>query len=202
MAREYLRQMLTPSVRAAQRHYYDRSYPELGKASQPEPLGPDELAFLAERDSFYLATVTEDGWPYVQHRGGPKGFLVPLSATQLAFADYGGNRQLISVGSLGKDPRTSLFLMDYPGRTRLKILGRSGVLDARDHPDLVAAIAPPGGHPATPERIVRIDVQAADWNCPKFITERYTRAEIEPLLRPLQARIAQLEAELAGLRGT
>lgn len=201
MAREYLRRMLTPAVRAAQQHYYARSYPDQGTAAAAEPLGPDELAFVAARDSFYLATVTEDGWPYVQHRGGPRGFLVALSPQRLAFADYGGNRQLISVGSVAKDARTSLFLMDYPARTRLKILGRATVHDARDRPDLVAATAPPGGHAAAPERVVVVDVVAADWNCPKFITERYTRAETEPLLRPLQQRIAALEAELAAARG-
>ena len=201
MAREYLRQMLTPSVRAAQRRYYGKSYPDQGDDARAEPLGPDELAFVAMRDSFYLATVTEDGWPYVQHRGGPKGFLVALSPTRLAFADYGGNRQLISAGSVDRDPRVSLFLMDYPGRTRLKILGRSEVLDAREHPDLVEATAPPGGHAARPERIFVIDVHASDWNCPKFITERYTKEEVEGLVRPLRERVAALEAELVALRG-
>jgi predicted pyridoxine 5'-phosphate oxidase superfamily flavin-nucleotide-binding protein len=193
--------MLTPSVRAAQREYYDRVYPDLGSAAAAEPLGPDELAFVAERDSFYLATVTESGWPYVQHRGGPKGFLVALSPTQLAFADYGGNRQLISVGSVTKDSRVSLFLVDYPARTRLKILGHAEVLDARRHPELSAATAPPGGHAAEPERFVRIDVHASNWNCPKFLTERYTKAEIAELTRPLHERIAALEAELAAQRG-
>lgn len=201
MARQYLRQMLTPSVRAAQQHYYERSYPDQGSNGAAEPLGPEELAFVAERDSFYLATVTETGWPYVQHRGGPKGFLVGLSPTQLAFADYGGNRQLISVGSLAEDSRVSLLLVDYPARTRLKILGHATVLDARQHPDLVAATAPPAGHAAVPERFVRIAVQASDWNCPKFLTERYTKDQIAVLTQPLHDRIAALEAELERLRG-
>jgi uncharacterized protein len=202
MAREYFREMLTPSVRAAQQRYYERSYPDQGQRSAAEPLGPDELAFVAARDSFYMASVTEHGWPYLQHRGGPKGFLVALSPTALAFADYGGNRQLISVGSIDRDPRVSLFLIDYPTRTRLKILGRAAVLDAREHPELLAVTAPPRGHAAIPERIVRIDVHASDWNCPKFITERYTRAEIEPLLQPLRARIAELEQQLAARSGS
>jgi len=196
MAREYLRQMLTPSVRAAQQTYYDRSYPDQGPEPVKESLGPNELAFLAERDSFYMATVTEDGWPYLQHRGGPKGFLVANSATELLFADYGGNRQLISVGSVQQEPRISLFLMDYPNRTRLKILGTCEVLDAREHLELVAKSAPPGGHSAAPERIFRIQVHATDWNCPKFITERYTRVEVARLMKPLQERIEELEAQL------
>jgi len=196
MAREYLRQMLTPNVRLAQRQYYGRSYPDQGARSVADPLGLDELAFIAERDSFYMATVTENGWPYVQHRGGPRGFLVALSGTRLAFADYGGNRQLISVGSVGVEPRISLLLMDYPMRRRLKILGKAGVLDVRDHPELIALTSPRGGHAAEPERIIRIDVHAWDWNCPKFITERYTMDEIAALTKPLHERIAALESEL------
>lgn len=199
MAREYLRQMLTPSVRAAQQTYYDRSYPDQGTQSIKEALGPNELAFLAERDSFYMATVTEDGWPYMQHRGGPKGFLVANSPSELLFADYGGNRQLISAGSVQQEPRVSLFLMDYANRTRLKILGTCKVLDARTHPELAVLAAPPGGHAAEPERIFRMHVHAGDWNCPKYITERYTRVEIAKLMKPLQERIEELEAQIEQL---
>lgn len=196
MPREFLRTLLTPNVRAAEAHYYGRSYPDLGAASQPEPLTEDESQFVAERDSFYLATVGESGWPYVQHRGGPRGFLRALSPQQLAFADHGGNRQLISVGSLQQNPRVCLFLMDYPRRTRLKILGHAAVLDAREHPDLVAATAPTGGHATPPERVIRIDVHAFDWNCPKFITPRFTAEEFEAAVAPLRERIRQLEAQL------
>lgn len=195
MAREFLRTLLTPAVREAQRHYYGRSYPELGDASEPEPLTADEVQFAAERDSFYLATIGESGWPYVQHRGGPRGFLRALSPQQLAFADYGGNRQLISVGSLQKNPRVCLFLMDYAQRTRLKILGTAEVLGASAHPDLVAATAPPGGHASPPERVVRIAVHSYDWNCPKFITPRFTADEFEAAVAPLRERIRQLEAQ-------
>jgi len=197
MARQFLRTMLTPGVRAAQQRYYPRGYPELGDEHADEPLGPDELAFVAARDSFYMATVTENGWPYLQHRGGPKGFLVATSRQQLAFADYGGNRQLISTGSIEATRRANLFLMDYGARRRLKILGTAEVLDARDHPGLVEVTAPPAGHAATPERIVRIDVHAFDWNCPQHIPERFTRAQVDAITRPLQQRIRELERELA-----
>lgn len=196
MAREFLRTLLTPSVRAAERHYYGRSYPELGDTSEPEPMTADEMQFAADRDSFYLASIAESGWPYVQHRGGPRGFLRALSPQQLAFADYGGNRQLISVGSLARNPRVCLFLMDYAQRTRLKVLGHAEVLDAREHPELVAATAPDGGHGAPPERVVRIDVHSYDWNCPKFITPRFTAAEFEAAVAPLRERIRELEAKL------
>lgn len=196
MAREFLRTLLTPKVREAERHYYGRSYPELGDTSEPEAMTADEMQFTADRDSFYLASIAESGWPYVQHRGGPRGFLRALSPQQLAFADYGGNRQLISVGSLASNPRVCLFLMDYAQRTRLKILGRAEVLDAREHPDLVAATAPDGGHAAPPERVFRIDVHSYDWNCPKFITPRFTAAEFEAAVAPLRERIRELEARL------
>ncbi|MGE3173458.1 MAG: pyridoxamine 5'-phosphate oxidase family protein [Planctomycetota bacterium] len=196
MAREFLRTMLSPAARAAQHHYYGKTYPDLGAAGTADPLGPDEVAFLQARDSFYLASVGADGWPYVQHRGGPRGFLVAPSPGELAFADHGGNRQLITVGNLAGDPRVCLFAVDYPARTRLKVLGRAEVLDARQHPELVAATAPPGGHPSPPERVVRIAVVGFDWNCPKFLTPRYTAGEVDLQTAPLRQRIAELEAEL------
>ena len=196
MAREFLHTLLTPTVRAAQRRYYGRSYPEQNGPEQTEPLTADEIQFVGERDSFYLATISESGWPYVQHRGGPRGFLTTPAPHQLAFADYGGNRQLISVGSLTVNPRVCLFLMDYANRTRLKILGTAEVLDARNHAELVAATAPPGGHAAAPERVIRITVHAYDWNCPKFITPRFTAEEFEAAVAPLHARIAELESQL------
>lgn len=196
MAREFLRTLLTPSVRAAQQHYYARAYPDQGAASRPDTLGPDEVEFVGARDSFYLATISENGWPYVQHRGGPAGFLTSPSPRELAFADYGGNRQLISVGSLARNPRVCLFLIDYAARTRLKILGDAEVLDARLHADLVAATAPPSGHAAAVERVLRITVRAFDWNCPKFITPRFTGEEVAAVVGPLQARIAELEDQL------
>ena len=196
MAREFLRTLLTENVRKAQARYYGRAYPDLGPAGRPDMLTADEIEFVHARDSFYMATVTEDGWPYVQHRGGPKGFLKALSPSQLLFADYGGNRQLITVGSLAANPRVCLFLMDYAGRARLKILGSATVLDPREHQDLVDASAPPGGHAAPVERLVRIEVKSFDWNCPKFITPRYTADEVEHAVAPLKARIAELEARL------
>ncbi len=200
MPHAYLQHLMTPRVRAAQARYYGRARPDPGPPSR-EPLDDRALAFIAARDSFYIATVSESGWPYMQHRGGPPGFLVALSATALAFADYGGNRQLITVGSLAAEPRVSLFLMDYAGRRRLKILGRAEVLDARAHPALVAAVTPVGGHAAEPERVVRIEVVACDWNCPQHIVPRFAPAEVAALLDPLRQRIATLEAELEAKGG-
>lgn len=197
MADRFMHTVLTPAVLAAERHYYGRTYPVAEAPPEPDAFTADELAFIAMRDSFYMATITENGWPYMQHRGGPRGFLRATNPQQLLFADYGGNRQMITAGSLATHNRVCLFLMDYPAKERLKILGTAQVLDARLHPKEVAQSAPPGGHPAKVERVFVIDVLGYDWNCPKYITPRYTAAEIEEAVAPLHARIAALEAELA-----
>lgn len=147
-----------------------------------------------------MAAITENDWPYVQHRGGPSGFLRVLGPREFAFADYGGNRQLITAGSLAKRDRVSLFLMDYPSRSRLKMLGHATVLDARTHPDLVATLEPEGGHGAPPEPIFRIEVLSYDWNCPKFITPRFTTDQIDAVVGSLKSRVAELEGELKALK--
>ena len=194
MAMKYLETMMTESVLRAQQQYYGHAANIRG-APDRDLLGEGEAEFLAARDSFYLGTVSETGWPYVQHRGGPKGFLRLLNPSTLVFADYQGNRQLLSTGNLSVDNRVSLFLMDYPNRARLKILGHARVEDARLHPDLAAQLANPGMK-ARVERIVFIDVVSFDWNCPKYITPRYSLEEVEELVGPLKARIAELEAQL------
>lgn len=170
--------MLTPAVRKAEEAYYGRTYPSFESADEMDPLREEEINFLESRDSFYIATVSEDGWPYLQHRGGPPGFLRSLGNNEIGFADYGGNRQMISVGNLSENAKTSLFLMDYPTRTRLKLLGFTTVFDATEHPDLVDKLAPEGGHGAKVERIFVVRVQSYDWNCPKFITPRFTMEEL------------------------
>ena len=169
-----------------------------GPADERTPLGADEAAFIAECDSFYLATVSETGWPYIQHRGGPEGFLRVLDAHTLAFADLKGNRQLLSTGNLaGGNDRAALFLMDYPQRTRLKIMGHARVLDARAEPELAAQVAPDATLLARTERVLVVDVVSFDWNCPQYITPRFTAEEVEThVAAPLRARIAALEARL------
>jgi predicted pyridoxine 5'-phosphate oxidase superfamily flavin-nucleotide-binding protein len=196
MTHEFLRTVLTPSVREAQRSAYGREYPHYGTTRGADLLGPAELEFIAARDSFYMATVTEDGWPYVQHRGGPEGFLVARSPSELVFADYTGNRQLVTAGNVAHERRVCLFLMDYAGRTRLKLLGLASVHDARERPDLVVAATPPAGHPAQAERCFVIEVASYDWNCPKYITPRHTEADVTRVIAGLQARVRELEALL------
>ncbi len=195
MAGRFMQTVLTPSVLAAQQHYYGRCA-RTGNAAEHDPLTDEESAFIAERDSFYMATITETGWPYLQHRGGPRGFLCVLDPKTLAFADYGGNRQMLSTGNLAASDRAALFLMDYPRRERLKILGHARVLDAREHTDLAQRVQPPGFTEAEPERIFVIEVLSYDWNCPKFITPRYTQEEVETAIDPLRRRITELEAAL------
>lgn len=169
----------TEGVKAAQEHYGSRAHNERlqNNFGPNDQLGPRETDFISLRDTFYLATVSETGWPYVQHRGGPQGFLKVLSSNRLAYADFRGNTQLISVGNVVKNDRCSLILMDYPKRRRLKILGHMRVEDSRsiDVADLAKVQLPE--YKARVERVVFIDVLAFDWNCPQHITQRYTESE-------------------------
>lgn len=194
MAERFLQTVLTPSVLAAQDYYFGR-HAVVDSAPEQDPLTDEERSFIEARDSFYIATITENGWPYIQHRGGAPGFLRVVSPTQLAFADYKGNRQMLSTGNLAANARVALFLMDYPRRERLKLLGHARVEDARQHPELVAQLAEPAARSFV-ERLFFIDVLSFDWNCPKYITPRYTAAEVEAAVAPLKQRIAELEAQL------
>jgi predicted pyridoxine 5'-phosphate oxidase superfamily flavin-nucleotide-binding protein len=191
MAEKFLELLVTPSVARAQEHYYGHAQRMPGGAER-NALTPDEIHFIRSRDSFYLSTVSESGWPYVQHRGGKPGFLHVANPTTLAFADYKGNRQMLSTGNLAANDRVCLFLMDYPQRTRLKLLGHARVADVRQEPELVAQFAAPDIQRLV-ERVFFVDVVSFDWNCPKYITPRYTVAEIEALVEPLKQRIAELE---------
>lgn len=195
MAERYLENHFTPQVLDAQERYYGHSQ---NVPPQPERdlLTAEETDFIAQRDSFYMATVSSNGWPYLQHRGGPRGFLKVIEPNVLAFADYRGNRQLLSTGNLAGNDRVAMFLMDYPRRERLKLMGHARVLDAREHPEIAAQLAGPA-ELKTVERIFRVEVVSFNWNCPKYITPRYTEDEVREATRPLLERIAKLEAELA-----
>jgi predicted pyridoxine 5'-phosphate oxidase superfamily flavin-nucleotide-binding protein len=194
MATKYLELTFTDSVRRAQKHYYGRAV-NIAGAPERDPLGQDEAEFIADRDSFYLGSISETGWPYIQHRGGPRGFLLVVNERTLAFADYKGNRQLLTTGNVSVNDRVALFLMDYRNRARLKILGHASIQDASAHPELVAQLADPTMQSSV-ERLVFIDVISFDWNCPKYITPRYSLEEVEELAGPLRTRITELEAEL------
>lgn len=181
----------TDGVKAAQEYYGSRDHNERlqNNFGPNDELSQRETDFIVQRDTFYMATVSESGWPYVQHRGGPAGFLKVLGANQLAYADFRGNTQLISVGNLSGNDRVSLILMDYPKRRRLKILGHMRVEDARSvPPDVLAQVELPE-YRARVERVIFIDVAAFDWNCPQHITPRYTESEI------VELRVARTDSE-------
>jgi ferredoxin-NADP reductase/predicted pyridoxine 5'-phosphate oxidase superfamily flavin-nucleotide-binding protein len=199
MARTFAKISFTPDVQAVQTEMGSRmAYraAELGVAEEVV-LGGAEQAFIAERDSYYQATVSQTGWPYVQHRGGPVGFLKVLDERTIGYADFSGNRQYISVGNLRGDDRVSLLLMDYPQRRRLKIWGRARAVDERTELALLAKLESPDFR-APVERGIVIRVEAFDWNCPKYITPRYSQREVEALIE--QARRQPIAAEKPSAR--
>ena len=195
MAKKYMQIVLTPAVQRAQDKYFGK-HQVVENAPEIDPLTLDEVSFITSRDSFYMATVSEKCWPYVQHRGGPIGFVKVLGPNLIGFADFKGNCQLLSTGNLGINDRVSIFMMDYPHRTRLKLLGHARVLDAREHPELVDQLGPESLRKKV-ERFFLIQVISYDWNCPQYITPRFTAAQVENFTAPLKARIAELEAQLA-----
>ncbi len=160
-----------------------------------ESLGEPEIAFIASRDSFYMATVGSTGWPYVQHRGGPAGFLKARDANTLIMPDFRGNRQYISLGNFTDNDRVSLFFMDYARQGRLKILARASVIEIGEDKPLLANLGAED-YKAKIERAIQFSVEAFEWNCPQHITPRYTENELEPVTAVLIKRIAELEIEL------
>ncbi|NRB01946.1 MAG: pyridoxamine 5'-phosphate oxidase family protein [Rhodobacteraceae bacterium] len=201
--------MFTPNVRAGQEAEGSAEAFGTRYAKAPDGLGPDEIAFLQSRTSVYMSTISETGWPYIQHRGGPRGFLKVVSPTQFGFADYRGNRQLVSQGHLVGNAKTSFFAMDYPQKARLKLQGHARMMPADSNPELAEKLHTEGQ--GRVERLVLVDVEAFDWNCPQFITLRMDQAELaavvgpefdrlEARIRALEARIRALEAENAALR--
>jgi predicted pyridoxine 5'-phosphate oxidase superfamily flavin-nucleotide-binding protein len=191
---------MTPSVRAAQAAMgSEHLWTDFKGQRAFDRFRQEEKAFIAARDSFYIATVSETGWPYIQHRGGPPGFLQVIDDRTLAFADYRGNRQYISVGNAAADDRACLFLMDYAHRARLKIYARVEVVALDADPALTELVRAPG-YKAKLERIFRLRLEAFDWNCPQHITPRFTEQEIGDAMRPLRERLETLESENAALR--
>lgn len=190
----------TPSVKAVQSHLGSRgAYGRTAAAGGAlDALGEDEAAFLAERDSFYMASVGEGGWPYVQHRGGPKGFVRVVDPHTLGFADYRGNRQYISVGNVEHDDRVALIFVDYPNRARLKVLAHASLVAVEDAATLALLAVP--GHDARIERGFLLHVEGFDWNCPQHITPRFTEEEIRATGAPAFARVDALEEENRALR--
>jgi hypothetical protein len=190
----------TPAVKAIQarkgsREAYARVEDNGGWRTEID----EKLAgFLADTNSFYLATATADGQPYIQHRGGPKGFIKVLDKTTIAFADYAGNRQFLTQGNLSENPKAHIFIMDYAHRRRVKIWGEARVVD--DDPALTQALMPKG-YRARPEQVILFKIAAWDTNCPQHIPQKFDAADVAAVLAQRDARIAELEAELAKLKG-
>ena len=195
MRRAFLDLLTTPAVRAAQERAYGRARVLPAAEGTRQTLGPDEAAFIAARDSCYLASVSESGWPYIQHRGGAPGFLHLAAPTRLVLADYRGNRQLLSTGNIAAGSRVALFLMDYVARERLKLLGTAQVVTIAEALALAPDLALPSD--IVCERAFVIDLVAFDWNCPKYITPRFTEAQVRAAVAPLHEEIARLQALLA-----
>ncbi|MEM7075982.1 MAG: pyridoxamine 5'-phosphate oxidase family protein [Pseudomonadota bacterium] len=199
MTKAFYDRLFTDAVRALQeRQGSARLYARALSPDAPEDatLGPDERSFIAMRDGFYQATISASGWPYVQFRGGPRGFLKVLDNRTLGYADYRGNRQYISDGNLATDDRIAMILVDYPNSARLKVLGRARLTEDQE----TCARVLDTGYKAHPERAVVVDVEAFDWNCPQHIPVRLTVEELQPILAPFQQELAQLRAENAELR--
>lgn len=196
MTHRFAQLMFTPHVKALQAEDGSRaSYARFEEPGFParDRLTPKEAEFIVQRDSFYMATTSETGWPYVQHRGGQPGFLKVIDGQTLAFADYPGNRQFVSFGNMAASDRVALILMDYPNRRRLKLLGHARVMDAGSDAALSGWFGGTGDDAAA--RLVVIALEGFDWNCPQYITPRFTEADIAPL----RAKLAALEAQVAAL---
>jgi uncharacterized protein len=201
MAHNFGSFVFTPVVKALQERYGSRrQYAKLEKAATaPDRLGAEESAFIAGQDSFYMASVGATGWPYIQHRGGPKGFLRVIDDRTLAFADFSGNKQFISAGNLTTDARVALILVDYPQQARLKILGRAEIFDGESANAWIERVRDPR-YQAAIERVFVIHVDAFDWNCPQHITPRYTAEEIQEAIAPIERQLQQLQQENERLR--
>ena len=204
MSKHYGAIAFTDAVREVQhRHgsdaFYDRKRVQATAAPGADALTDDEKDYLAERDSFYLASVGETGWPYVQFRGGPAGFLRVVDDSTVGWADFRGNLQYISTGNLTGNNRVALIAVDYVHRRRLKVFGRARVVTVEDDPALIDTFADPA-YDAVVERAVLIAVEAYDWNCPQHITVRFSAADLEPHVAPLHEEIEALRRENAELR--
>lgn len=199
MGHKFAEIAFTPNVKDQQeRSGSRRSYARMEIGSDHhDKLGPNEAAFIAERDSFYMATVSETGWPYIQHRGGPPGFVRIHGEKTIGFADFAGNRQYVSVGNMQNDDRVAMFFMDYANQTRLKLLGRVRLVQL-DESKLLEQLQLPD-YRARVERGMVITIEGFDWNCPQHITPRFTETQVVAMVAPFKDKIAELEAELVGL---
>lgn len=201
MPRKYTELTFTDSVKRTQEYYGTRRQGAKLEAMdwQDDRLSERERAFVSDRDGFYVASVGENGWPYLQFRGGPRGFVKVLDDRALAFADFRGNLQYITTGNIKQDDRVALFFMDYANRRRLKVMARAEVFEVKDRPELIEQLEN-RNYKARVERAVVYHVEAFDWNCPQHITPRWTEDELAPVIAEMRDRLEWLEEENARLR--
>lgn len=200
MAKNFAELAFTSAVKEMQEKHGSRSsYARMEQDSYVDGLAENEMDFIAGQDSFYMASIGENGFPYIQHRGGPKGFLKVLDTKQIGFIDFKGNMQYISVGNIATNKNVALIMVDYPSRTRLKILARTEIVELKDDPALFDQLNP-GDYKFRPERMMVFTIEAYDWNCPQHITPRYTVADIEQAFAGQRAHISKLEAEVKALK--
>lgn len=202
MANKFHEIAFTDAVKAVQERYGTRRhYAKLeNRADSNYQIGDAETDFIETRDSFYLATANDDGQPYIQFRGGPPGFVKVFDEQTIGFADFRGNLQYISVGNASTNNKVALILMDYPSRSRLKILGEIEFFEAAERPDLIEKLAD-SGYDSKVERAAVIHVKGVEWNCPQHITPRFTMDEVKTMIQPLYDHIESLQTELATYKG-
>ncbi|MBS1663602.1 MAG: pyridoxamine 5'-phosphate oxidase family protein [Bacteroidetes bacterium] len=196
----YARFAFTDAIKALQEnHGSRRAYEKVEKNNVVDGLSDNEIAFIQERDSFYMATYGENGYPYIQHRGGPAGFVKVIDRNTIGFVDFSGNKQYISVGNLATQSHTGLIMVSYPHRARLKLYANARVVGLEESPELFAELDP-ADYPHRPERMIILDIKAYDWNCPQHITPRYTMDEIRGAFEPQREYIKRLEEEVQALK--
>ena len=200
MAKNYAELAFTTEVKKLQDKFGSRaSYARMEKNKYVDGLTENEVAFIASQDSFYMATIGENGYPYIQHRGGSKGFVKVLNANQVGFIDFSGNRQFISVGNLATNNKIAIIMVDYPARTRLKMYAQAEIVELKDNDELYALLNL-GEYKFQPERMILLHIDAYDWNCPQHITPRYTLSDIEEFFNSQGEYIKTLEAEIEALK--
>lgn len=200
MAKNFAAIAYSDAVKEMQEKLGSRAaYARMEKETYVDGLTDNEVDFIAERDSFYMASIGENGFPYIQHRGGPKGFLKVLDSKRIGFVDFKVNMQYITVGNLATNNNVALIMVDYPARARLKIYAKAEIIELKDNPALYDLLDLPG-HKFKPERMMVLNIEAYDWNCPQHIIPRYSAEEIEQAFAPQRNRMVQLEEEVKVLR--
>jgi predicted pyridoxine 5'-phosphate oxidase superfamily flavin-nucleotide-binding protein len=196
----YAKFAFTEAIKVLQETHGSRlSYERVEKSNVVDGLSDNEIGFIEDRDSFYMASIGENGYPYIQHRGGPKGFVKVLDDKTIGLVDFTGNKQYISVGNIQTRPQVSIIMVSYPQKARLKLYANVRIVALEDDPALFEELDP-ADYKHRPERMMLFDIKAFDWNCPQHITPRYTVDEIQAAFGPQKQYIEQLEAEIARLR--